>query len=557
MSPVSKELEIDARWVYLRSFLLAFVVCQIAVWHHLQRMPGRRPGHRLMLFFLAPKPTIRSFGLALLAGGVVTVLAIVLVRLVVRPLLKLWFSPSVDTACGLFHLAADEKIIASVSARRQSGWAWHPGCLTVTTRRLWFFPSRWNQEPWSTLLADVDRIAPESSVLAELPPIRNWPLPLRLSSRSAGGAVFAVADPAAVLAWLSASARQGRPGPDPLGRRRGWNQELLMSKRFTVLIADFLDETSIESAVLVGLADLIMARARDETELSKYLPDTDAIMVFHDLSILGEPSFALAPRCRGVVRAGVGYNNIDVNAATRHGVVVCNVPDYGTEEVADHAIMFLLALSRRLFDSHQAIRAGTWDYRTALGAPRLRGKTFGIIGCGRIGTATAVRAKALGLDVVFYDPFLRQGMDKALGIRRVYCLEELLEQSHFVSLHCYLPTGRLAISMNAAGRIARMRPGAFLINTARGPLVDEAALLGALDSGQIAAAGLDVVESEPLENDRLRLHPHALFTPHTAFYSVEGYTELRTKTAEEVRRILLGEPPRNPVNVIASTAPRP
>ncbi len=138
-------------------------------------------------------------------------------------------------------------------------------------------------------------------------------------------------------------------------------------------------------------------------------------------------------------------------------------------------------------------------------------------------------------------------MDKALGIRRVYQLDELLEQSHFVSLHCYLDaTNRHLIN---ARTLARMRPGALLINTARGPLVDEAALLDALDSGHIAAAGLDVVEREPLDNDRLRQHPNVLFTPHTAFYSVEGYDELRTKTAEEVRRILLGEPPRNPVNV--------
>ena len=319
-----------------------------------------------------------------------------------------------------------------------------------------------------------------------------------------------------------------------------------MSDRFTVLIADFLDETSIESAILDDIARIVMARARDETELAEYLPDADAIMLFHDISIVGEPSFARAPRCRCVVRAGVGYNNVDVEAATRHGVIVCNVPDYGTEEVADHAIMFLLALVRRLVPSHQAIRAGTWDYRTAVGAPRLRGKTFGVVGCGRIGTATALRAKALGLDVVFYDPYLRQGMDKALGIRRVYQLEDLLEQSHFVSLHCYLDaTTRHLIN---ARTIARMRPGAVLINTARGPLVDENALLDALDSGHIAAAGLDVVEREPLDNERLRQHPNVLLTPHTAFYSVEGYTELRTKTAEEVRRILLGEPPRNPVN---------
>jgi D-3-phosphoglycerate dehydrogenase len=321
-----------------------------------------------------------------------------------------------------------------------------------------------------------------------------------------------------------------------------------MKDQKTVLIADFLDETSIESAILGDVARLIMARAKDESELADYLPETDAILLFHDLSIVGEASFARAPRCRCVVRAGVGYNNVDVEAATRHGVIVCNVPDYGTEEVADHAIMFLLAIARRLVRSHDEIRGGTWDYRSAVGAPRLRGKTFGVVGCGRIGTAAALRAKALGLDVVFYDPYLRQGMDKALGIRRVYQLEELLEQSDFVSLHCYLDA-RNRHMINAV-TIARMRRGVVLINTARGPLVDESALLDGLDSGQIAAAGLDVVENEPLENERLRHHPSILFTPHTAFYSVEGYTELRTKTAEEVRRVLLGEPPRNPVNVI-------
>jgi C-terminal binding protein len=326
-----------------------------------------------------------------------------------------------------------------------------------------------------------------------------------------------------------------------------------MPDRFTVLIADFLDETTIESAVLGDVADLVMAMATDESQLATHLPRADAIIVFHDLSILGEPSFARAPRCRGVVRAGVGYNNIELEAATRHGVVVCNVPDYGTEEVADHAIMFLLALVRKLLPSHSAIRAGTWDYRTAVGAPRLRGKTFGVVGCGRIGTATALRAKALGLDVVFYDPYLRQGMDKALGIRRVYQLDELLEQSHFVSLHCYLDADTRHL-INAR-TIAQMRKGAILINTARGPIVDEAALLDALDSGHIAAAGLDVVEREPLDNARLQEHPNILLTPHTAFYSVEGYAELRTKTAEEIRRILLGEPPRNPVNVVPRPSP--
>jgi phosphoglycerate dehydrogenase-like enzyme len=238
---------------------------------------------------------------------------------------------------------------------------------------------------------------------------------------------------------------------------------------------------------------------------------------------------------------------VDLAAASRHAVVVCNVPDYGTEEVADHAIMFLLALTRRLVPCHDDIRNGTWNYHSAVGTPRLRGKTLGLIGCGRIGTATAIRAKALGLDVVFYDPHLRQGMDKALGVRRVHVFEELLEQSHFISLHCYLDeTTRHIVN---ATTIDRMRPGVVLINTARGPCIDEAALLAGLDSGQVAAAGLDVVEREPLDNEPLRRHPRVLLTPHSAFYSVEGFVELRTKTAEEVRRILLGEPPRNPVNL--------
>jgi C-terminal binding protein len=319
-----------------------------------------------------------------------------------------------------------------------------------------------------------------------------------------------------------------------------------MAEKLKVLIADFLEETSIESTVLGDIARIVIARAKDEGELAQHLGDTDAILLFHDISIVGESSFSRAPKCRCVVRAGVGYNNIDIEAATRHGVIVCNVPDYGTEEVADHAIMFLLALARRLLPSHTAIRDGNWDYRTALGAPRLRGKTFGVVGCGRIGTAAALRAKALGLDVVFFDPYLRQGMDKALGIRRVFRLPELLEQSHFVSLHCYLDhTNRHMINKQS---LSHIRPGAILINTARGALIDDEALLEALDSGRVAAAGLDVLEREPLDNDRLRMHPNVLLTPHTAFYSVEGYTELRTKTAEEARRILLGEPPRNPVN---------
>lgn len=312
-----------------------------------------------------------------------------------------------------------------------------------------------------------------------------------------------------------------------------------------VVITDFLDEATVETPVLHDIARITLARATDEPGLEPYLADADALIVFHEIERLGEATFTRAPRCKVVVRAGVGYNNIDLKAAVRHGIVVCNVPDYGTEEVADHAIMLLLALVRRLLPCHSAIRSGVWDYRSSLPSFRLRGKTLGLVGCGRIGTATALRARAFGLEVVFYDPFAREGTDKALGIRRVYRFEELLEQSDFVSLHCYLDeTTHHLIDARA---LARMRPGAYLINTARGPIVDQPALREALDSGRLAGAGLDVVEREPLDDDRLRDHPHVILTPHSAFYSVEGFVELRTKAAEEVRRVLLGEAPRNPV----------
>ncbi|WP_406693449.1 C-terminal binding protein [Singulisphaera sp. Ch08] len=320
-----------------------------------------------------------------------------------------------------------------------------------------------------------------------------------------------------------------------------------MSSDFTVVITDFLDETSIEAPILGDLARVELARATDEESLARYLPEADALITYHEIAHLGEATFAKASRCKCIVRAGVGYNNVDRTAAARHGVIVCNVPDYGTEEVADHAIMFLLALARKFVPSHEAIRAGGWDYRTAMGTPRLRGKTLGLVGCGRIGTATALRAKAFGLDVVFFDPLVPQGVDKALGIRRAHRLEELLEQSHYVSLHCYLDeTTHHLIDAKA---LALLRPGALLINTARGPIVDQLALLEALDSGQVGGACLDVVEREPLDDERLRLHPRVLLTPHSAFYSVEGFVELRSKAAEEVRRALLGEPVRNSVSL--------
>jgi phosphoglycerate dehydrogenase-like enzyme len=254
------------------------------------------------------------------------------------------------------------------------------------------------------------------------------------------------------------------------------------------------------------------------------------------------------------VRAGVGYDNVDVQAAGQRGIVVCNVPDYGTEEVADHALMLLLALARRLLPADHAIRAGNWDVTTVFGTPRLRGRTLGLLGCGRIGTAMALRGKALGMHVVFYDPYKPDGLDKALGIERVHRLEDFWPRAEFLSLHC--PLTRATHHILNAATLARLPAGGYVINTARGPCVDVPALCDALDCGQVGYAALDVVEREPLDDERLRRHPRVLLTPHTAFYSVEGFREMRRKGAEEARRLVLGEPVCNPVNLHCLSNPR-
>lgn len=319
-----------------------------------------------------------------------------------------------------------------------------------------------------------------------------------------------------------------------------------MADRFRVLVTDFLTETEVEQPVLHELAQIELAGAHDETELFDLLPTADALIVYHDVPMLTEATINRLDRCQGIVRAGVGYNNIDIEAAGRRGIPVCNVPDYGAEEVADHAMMMLLAVVRRLVPCHSSIVKGDWEVPIVYGVPRLRGRTIGLVGCGRIGTAMAIRAKAFGLDVVFYDPHVPPGFEKALGVRRTDSIEELFEQSQFVSVHCYLDAS--SHHLVNAKRLALMPEHGVLINTARGPIVDQEALLSALDSEHLAGAGLDVVEREPLDDDRLRHHPRVLLTQHVAFYSVEGFIEMRRKSAEEVRRLLLGQPLRCLVN---------
>lgn len=312
-----------------------------------------------------------------------------------------------------------------------------------------------------------------------------------------------------------------------------------------VVVTDYSSTPGAEANVLAPHADLVFANARNEAELIERHADADVFLVFHEM-FLTAASLDKFPRLRGIVRCGVGYDNVDLTAAGRAGVVVCNIPDYGTEDVADHALLMMLAIARRLRRLDDAVREGIWDATMIFGAPRMRGKTLGILGCGRIGTAMALRGKALGMRVVFYDPYQPVGYEKALGVERSYDLEGMLSQAQFVSVHTPL-TPQTHHILNA--KTLRLLPrGAYIVNTARGPCVDPEGLLEALEAGWVEAAGLDVLEREPLDDDRLRLHPQVLMTPHAAFYSVEGFDEMRRKAGEEAIRMLHGEAVRNPVN---------
>ena len=329
-------------------------------------------------------------------------------------------------------------------------------------------------------------------------------------------------------------------------------------RRPRVVVTDFIREPlDRERKVLGDVADVAALDAQREQELWGRVEDADAIMLYHFISITAE-TISRLQNCRLIVRCGVGYDNVDRAAARARGIPVANVPDYGSEEVADSAIGMLLSLTRgiHLYNQRGLRQQGEWIYTQAKPLRRLRGRTLGLVGVGRIGTATALRGKALGLRVLFYDPHVPDGRDKALGIERCETLRELMEQSDVVSLHCPLSEEtRHLINLQSLGW---MKPGGYLVNTARGGVVDAASVLEAVTTGHLAGAGLDVLEVEPpLETDPLMTawrnpahpaHDRLIINPHAAFYSEEGLDDMRIKGSQNCLRVLRGEPPRNVVN---------
>lgn len=251
-------------------------------------------------------------------------------------------------------------------------------------------------------------------------------------------------------------------------------------------------------------------------------------------------------RCKIIARYGIGVDNVDVAAATRAGILVTNVPDYCVDEVSDHALALLLALARQIVAADRAVKAGAWDIVSHAGIRRLNGRTMGLVGFGKIARLFASKVQPLGMKVIVYDPYLEPDLIARHGAQAAD-LQRLLAEADALSIHAPLsPETRNLIGER---ELALMKPGAFLINTSRGGIVDEQALAEALKAGRLGGAALDVLSAEPPPPDHpLRQAPNAILTPHLAFYSRESLVELQTKAAEEVARALKGEPPRSPVN---------
>ena len=290
-------------------------------------------------------------------------------------------------------------------------------------------------------------------------------------------------------------------------------------------------------------ARLELAPQATPDAILKIAADADALLVTY--AKITADMIGQMKRCRIISRFGIGVDNVDLDAATAAGIVVTKVPDYCIDEVSDHTLALLLAAARKIVQSSAHVHAGRWEMKAVVPIHRLRGSVLGLVGFGRIPQLVAPKAKTFGLRVLVYDPYTTPEVCARAGVERVE-FPQLLAQSDFVSIHTPLvPETRGLFNADA---FREMKPTAYLINTARGPIVDEAALAKALDAGQLAGAALDVMPQEPPVGSPLLGRENVIITPHTSFYSEESLLELQRKAAEEVVAVLSGRPPRNPVN---------
>ena len=329
-----------------------------------------------------------------------------------------------------------------------------------------------------------------------------------------------------------------------------------MSNRMKVLVTDYVWETlEPEKAILNQIgADLIVAEDESEATFVKYAPKVDAILT--TWAKVSTTVIEAATRCQIIGRYGIGLDNIDVDTATQLGIAVTNVPTYCLEEVSDHTMALLLGLARKIPRLDQVVKNRGWDRNIGPQVFRLRGQRLGLIGFGKIAQLIVPKAKGFSLEIVAYTPRLTDEVATQHGVQRVD-LDQLITTSDFISLNCPLtPETHHLIN---ADRLQAMKPTAYLINTARGDIIDNDALYTALTEGWIAGAGLDVLPDEPPSPDfNLLGLDNAIITPHSAFWSEESIYDLQVTAAKEVTRVLSAEMPHSLMNpeVLENTALR-
>jgi len=287
-------------------------------------------------------------------------------------------------------------------------------------------------------------------------------------------------------------------------------------------------------------ADLVWAKLKKEEELIRECRDADGLL--NQYALMTRKVLENLPKVKAIARYGVGVDSIDLKAATDLGIIVANVPDYCIDEVAIQAVTMLMALIRKTVFFHQKVKSGQWDFQQGMPIHRIRGKTLGLVGCGKIGLQVAEIVSSLGVRVLAFDPYIQ----KLEGIERVD-LDFLLKESDFISIHC--PLNESSRHLIGEDAFRKMRKNPLIINTSRGPVIDEKALIEALKEGRVSGAGLDVLEKEPpdLQNPLLKME-NVLLSPHMGFYSDESIKELNRRTAESVADVLLGKWPKSVVN---------
>ncbi|WP_109312809.1 C-terminal binding protein [Ruegeria sp. AU67] len=325
-----------------------------------------------------------------------------------------------------------------------------------------------------------------------------------------------------------------------------------------VVITDYdFGNVDVETEILEAAgAEVIALQAKSEEDLFEVAPHCAAMM--NQYAKIGQQTITLMERCEVIARYGVGVDIVDVGTATERGILVTNVQNYCTEEVADHAISLWLTLARKLPDYDRATHAGIWQWQSGQPVFRLRGRTMGVVSLGKIGQAIVARARAFGVNVIAYDPFLPANVAASLGVELV-SKADLLARSDYVLMQAPMTPDTHHFLSDA--EFALMKPGAILVNTGRGPTVDNKALYRALTNGHLAAAGLDDPEEEPAkranwspDDNPLFTLPNVLVTPHAAYYSEESIRAARVTAATQVAKVLTGQKPDYTVNAEALAA---